>query len=132
MKAVYGQFFTNWKTAMQPVFNYSAGTGIPIYPVRGNYESNDAGQAPIEVLKQAYQKAFSAYVPANGPNNGLTNAQRGFSWSLTTNNVSFVAADQYFNFDPGYIRGCCESLCNHHRNSQIRLKLRGMSLLLAS
>jgi zinc protease len=31
-----------------------------------------------------------------------------------------------------HLRGCCESLCNHHRNSRIRLKLRGMSLLLAS
>jgi 3',5'-cyclic AMP phosphodiesterase CpdA len=102
MKAVYAEFFANWKTAMQPVFNYSAGTGIPIYPVRGNHECNDSGAAPIEVLKQAYQEAFSDYVPTNGPNNGLTDDQRGFSWSLTTNNVTFVAADQYFNFDPGH------------------------------
>jgi Calcineurin-like phosphoesterase len=99
-KAIYAGFFANWKTAMQPVFNYSTGTGIPIYTVRGNHESNDTGQAPIEVLKQAYKEAFSAYVPTNGPNNGLTNNQRYFSWSLTTNNVTFVAADQYFNFDP--------------------------------
>ena len=100
MKMVYAEFFGNWKAAMQPVFDYSAGTGIPIYTVRGNHESNDTGQAPIEVLKQAYQEAFSAYVPTNGPNNGSTNDQRGFSWSLTTNNVTFVAVDQYFNFDP--------------------------------
>ena len=68
MKAVYAGFFANWKTAMQPVFNYSAGTGIPIYTVRGNHESNDTGQAPIEVLKRAYKEAFGAYVPTNGPN----------------------------------------------------------------
>jgi hypothetical protein len=105
MKAVYAKFFDNWKAAMQPVFDYSAGTGIPIYTVRGNHESNDTGQAPIEVLKQAYREAFSAYVPTNGPNNDLTNDQRGFSWSLTTNNVTFVAVDQYFNFDRTYVGG---------------------------
>lgn len=99
-KAIYAGFFANWKTAMQPVFNYSTGTGIPIYTVRGNHENEDMGLAPIEVLKQAYQEAFSAYVPTNGPNNGLTDDQRGFSWSYTHKNVTFVAADQYFNFDP--------------------------------
>lgn len=100
MKGVYSNFFSNWKTAMQPVFDYTASNGIPIYPVRGNHECNDAGQAPVEMLKQAYQEAFSAYVPANGPSNSPANDQRGFSWSLTTNNVTFIAADQYFNFDP--------------------------------
>jgi hypothetical protein len=103
MKAVYAQFFANWKAAMLPVFDYSTGKGIPIYTVRGNHESNDSGQAPIEPLKEAYREAFSGYVPTNGPNNGLTNDQRGFSWSLTTNNVTFVAADQYFNFDPTFV-----------------------------
>jgi Calcineurin-like phosphoesterase len=100
MKAVYAKFFSNWKTAMQPIFNYSTGTGIPIYTVRGNHENEDTETAPIEVLKQAYQEAFSAYVPANGPSNSLTDDEQGLSWSLTTNNVTFVAADQYFNFDP--------------------------------
>jgi hypothetical protein len=102
MKDIYATFFANWKTAMQPVFDYTTHTGIPIYTVRGNHECNDSGAAPIEVLKRAYKEAFSDYVPTNGPNNGPTNDQQGFSWSLTTNNVTFVAADQYFNFDPGY------------------------------
>jgi hypothetical protein len=39
-------------------------------------------------------------VPANGLSNSPADDERGFSWSLTTNNVTFVAADQYFNFDP--------------------------------
>ena len=30
------------------------------------------------------------------------------------------------------MRGCCESLCNPHKNSRIRLKLREMTLSLAS
>jgi hypothetical protein len=101
-KAIYAGEFSLWKSAMQPVFDYAMGTGIPIYTVRGNHENNDAEAAPVEVLKQAYQEAFSAYVPANGPNNGPTDDQRGLSWSFTHNNVTFVAADQYFNFNPDY------------------------------
>jgi hypothetical protein len=103
MKTTYAGFFATWKAAMQPIFNYSTGTGIPIYTVRGNHENEDEERAPIEVLKQAYQEAFSAYVPTNGPNNGTNDNEQGFSWSLTTNNVTFVAADQYFNFDPTYV-----------------------------
>ena len=44
-------------------------------------------------------------MPTNGPNNNPTNDQQGFSWALTTNNVTFVAADQYFNFDPTFAGG---------------------------
>lgn len=101
-KAIYAGEFSRWKIAMQPVFDYATGVGIPIYTVRGNHENNDAEAAPVEVLKQAYQEAFSAYVPANGPNNGLLDDQRGLSWSFTYNNVTFVAADQYFHFNPDY------------------------------
>jgi 3',5'-cyclic AMP phosphodiesterase CpdA len=99
----YAVQFANWKTAMQPVFNYGTGTGIPIYTVRGNHENNDSEGAPIAALKQAYYDAFSAYVPFNGPNYGATNDQRGFTWSFTHNDVTFVAADQYFyhNQTPG-------------------------------
>jgi hypothetical protein len=61
MKAIYAGEFTLWKTAMQPVFDYATGTGIPIYTVRGNHENNDSEAAPVEVLKQAYQEAFSIY-----------------------------------------------------------------------
>jgi DNA repair exonuclease SbcCD nuclease subunit len=95
----YSIQFANWKAAMQPVFNYGTGTGIPIYTVRGNHENNDSEGAPIAALKQAYYDAFSAYVPANGPNYGSTNNQVGFTWSFSHNNVTIVAADQYFYYD---------------------------------
>ncbi len=99
---LYTQMLNNWKTAMQPVYNYSTGTGTPIYTVRGNHENNDTEGAPIAVLKQAYYDAFSSYVPGNGPNNGVTDNEQGFSWSFTHKGVTFVAADQYFKFDPTY------------------------------
>jgi len=95
----YALQFDNWKTAMQPVFNYATSTGIPIYPVRGNHENNCGEGAPIAALKQAYYDAFNAYVPLNGPNYSSTNNQIGYSYSFTHNNVTFAAADQYFYYD---------------------------------
>lgn len=110
-KAIYAGEFANWKKAMQPVFNYSTGNGIPIYTVRGNHENEDKGGAPVMVLKQAYQEAFSKYVPANGPNN-----EQGLSWSLTHNNVTIVAADQYMNFDPTFANGTTPTSGYHSLN----------------
>jgi hypothetical protein len=100
----YSLQFENWKTAMQPVFNYSTGTGISIYPVRGNHENCDNEGAPVVHLKAAYDEAFKAYVPTNGPVYSSSNNQVGFSYSFTHSNVTFVAADQYFYYnDPtGY------------------------------
>ncbi|MCX6898498.1 MAG: metallophosphoesterase family protein [Verrucomicrobia bacterium] len=95
----YSLQFTNWMSAMQPVFNYTAGTGIPIYPVRGNHENCDHEGPTVHELKKAYYDAFKAYVPLNGPNYGSTNDQVGFSYSFTTNNVTFAVADQYFYYD---------------------------------
>ena len=92
----YALQFDNWKAAMQPVFNYSTNTGIPIYTVRGNHENMCSEGAPIPALKQAYYDAFQSYLPTNGPVN-----QAGFSYSFTHNNVTFVAADQYFYYDGG-------------------------------
>ncbi|MCX6909387.1 MAG: metallophosphoesterase, partial [Verrucomicrobia bacterium] len=96
----YSLQFTNWMNAMSPVFNYSTGLGIPIYPVRGNHENCDHEGPTVTHLKEAYYNTFNAYVPANGPNYGSTNDQVGFSYSFTTNNITFVAADQYFYYDP--------------------------------
>lgn len=96
----FAQQFVSWKAAMEPVFDYNTGTGIPIYPVRGNHENNDSEGPVIPELKQAYYDAFHNYVPFNGPNNGLGDDQRGFSYSFTTNNATFVVADQYF-YDSG-------------------------------
>ena len=94
----YAAQYADWTTAMSPVFNYNSNTGIPIYTVRGNHDNNSSEGPPIDGIKQAYYDAFSAYVPANGPNYGLTNNQVGFSYSFTTNNLTFVAADQYFYY----------------------------------
>ena len=95
----YSLQFTNWMEAMRPVYNYTNGTGIPIYPVRGNHENCDHEGPPVKALKQAYYQAFKSYVPLNGPNYGSTNDQTGFTYSFTYSNVTFVVADQYFYYD---------------------------------
>ncbi len=95
----YAIQFTNWTAAMQPVFNYSTGTGIQIYPVRGNHENCDNEGPTIQSLKKAYYNTFRNYVPLNGPNYGLTNDQVGFSYWFTRSNVTFVAADLYFYYN---------------------------------
>ncbi|MFA6561540.1 MAG: metallophosphoesterase [Verrucomicrobiia bacterium] len=89
--------FNTWKTAMTPV----SSLGIPIYPVRGNHENEFMDALPPNTdLKQAYYDSFGALLPMNGPNNGPGDDQRGFTYSFTVNNVTVVAVDQYFYFNP--------------------------------
>ncbi len=95
----YAEQYANWKTSMSSVFNYATGTGIPIYPVRGNHDNSCYSHAPITELKQAYYDAFSPYVPTNGPHYSTTNNQVGFSYAFTHSNLTVVAADQYFYYD---------------------------------
>ncbi|MFA5193054.1 MAG: metallophosphoesterase [Verrucomicrobiia bacterium] len=97
--------FDYWKTAMQPVFNYTANTGIPIYPVRGNHENCDNEGPTVVHLKEDYYNAFKNYVPLNGPNYGSTNDQIGFSYSFSYNNATFVVADQYFYYNQTDLEG---------------------------
>jgi hypothetical protein len=95
----YSLQFDYWKAAMQPVFNYAAGTGSPIYPVRGNHENCDHEGPTVHHLKEAYYDAFKAYVPTNGPSYSSSNDKVGFSYSFTHSNVTFAVADQYFYYD---------------------------------
>jgi len=89
--------FNTWKTAMTPV----SSLGIPIYPVRGNHENEFMDALPPNTdLKQAYYDSFGVNLPMNGPNNGPGDDQRGFSYSFTVNNVTVIAVDQYFYFNP--------------------------------
>ncbi len=88
----YAQQFDNWKTAMNPVYALN----IPVYTVRGNHE-NDADEGPpLLDLKQAYYDALGVNMPTNGPNNGPLDDQRGFTYSFTHNNATFMVVDQYF------------------------------------
>ncbi len=88
----YAQQFDNWKTAMNPVYALN----IPIYTVRGNHENHADEEAPLLDLKQAYYDALGVHMPTNGPNNGPTDDQRGYTYSFTHSNATFMVVDQYF------------------------------------
>jgi len=97
----YGTQFNNWNTAMAPVI---ATAKIPVYTLRGNHEAClEDGKAPDADLKAAYYTAFGSttptigsLVPQNGPNNGGTDNQVGYTWNLKKNNIRVIAVDQYF------------------------------------
>ena len=91
----YTQQYANWKAAMSPITTL----GIPIYPIRGNHENNCSEGIPLPDLKQAYYDAIAAFLPTNGPNNGTNDDQRGFTYSVTHNNATFIMLDQYFYYD---------------------------------
>jgi len=95
----YAVQFANFKSYLGMKSVYDA--GIDIYPVRGNHESgghND--KPPIPSLKQAYYDAVGLSVPQNGPNNGPSDNQVGYSWNLKLNNIRVIGVDDYFYFNP--------------------------------
>ncbi len=87
----YSEQYTNWRTAMSPI----TASNIALYSVRGNHDNN----SHIPELKQDYYDAVGAFMPTNGPNNGPTNDQRGFTWSFAHSNATFCALDQYFYYN---------------------------------
>jgi len=87
----YTQQYTNWQTAMSPI----TASNIALYSVRGNHDNDRS--APE--LKQAYYDSVGAFMPTNGPNNGPTDDQRGFTYSFAHNNATFFVLDQYFYYD---------------------------------
>ena len=97
----YTTQFNNWKTAMVPFITTA---GIPVYTLRGNHEAClKDGEQPDPGLKTAYYTAFGSttptigsLVPQNGPNNGGTDNEVGFTWNLKKNNIRIIALDQYF------------------------------------
>jgi len=88
----YAQMFVNWKTAMSPVI----ASNIPIYTVRGNHENNADEGPPMLEVKQAYYDALGTNMPGNGPNNGPSDDQRGYTYSFSHKDVFFAVVDQYF------------------------------------
>ena len=95
----YDTQFANWSAAMVPLGS------IPIYTVRGNHENNANGSLPPDptlnptTLTAAYYNAVGKSMPTNGPNNGPTDNQVGYSWSTVVGNVRIIAVDQYFYYN---------------------------------
>lgn len=94
----YATQFANFKSALGMGAVYDA--GIPIYPIRGNHENGGKTKnPPVPSLMQAYFNAMGSSVPQNGPNNGPSDNQVGYSWNLGLKNIRVVGVDDYFYYN---------------------------------
>lgn len=85
----YKTQFGNWMGAVAPVHNYTTGSGIPIYVVRGNHE--DGPDQTVVPLLDAYRDSVAAGMPQNGPP-----GEEHLTYSFTYNGAKFIALDEYF------------------------------------
>jgi hypothetical protein len=84
--------FKNWMEYVAPIHNYTDGTGIPLYIVRGNHE--DGPNQTIAPLLDAYLATAAAGMPANGPP-----GEEKLTYSFTHKGAKFLANDNYIAHD---------------------------------
>lgn len=80
--------FKNWMQYVSPIHNYTDGTGIPLYIVRGNHE--DGPDKTIAPLLDAYLATVASGMPANGPP-----GEEKLTYSFTHKGAKFVLNDNY-------------------------------------
>jgi len=85
----YSGQFKNWMTDVAPIHNYTTGTGIPLYVVRGNHEAGP-DKAIATPLLDAYLATAAAGMPANGPP-----GEEKLTYSFTHKGAKFLATDDY-------------------------------------
>ena len=88
MATNYSGQFENWMQAVSPIHNYTTGTGIPLYVLRGNHE--DGPNQTIAPLLEAYRITVASGMPKNGPP-----GEENLSYSFTYKGAKFIALDQY-------------------------------------
>ena len=88
MATNYPGQFTNWMQAVSPVYNYTSGTGIPLYVLRGNHE--DGPDKTIAPLLDAYLATVASGMPANGPP-----GEEKLTYSFAHNGAKFIGIDEY-------------------------------------
>ncbi len=92
------QQYANWFEAMAPIYD----AGIPVYPVRGNHETETKGFGFSTNDPQPFLDAFAAfsYIPSNGP----ADATR-LTYSFQHKNCLVLGLDLYINAVPDPITG---------------------------
>jgi hypothetical protein len=78
----------NWMEAVSPIHNYTAGTGIPLYVVRGNHE--DGLLRTDAALLSVYQSTVASGMPANGPP-----GEERLTYAFAYKGAKFIATDDY-------------------------------------
>ncbi|MFA4859200.1 carboxylesterase family protein [Methanoregula sp.] len=84
----YPAQFANWTKGVSPIHNYPAGTGIPIYTVRGNHEA--ALDTTAANLTGTYIATVASTMPVNGPP-----GEEKLTYSFTHKGAKFIATDDY-------------------------------------
>jgi hypothetical protein len=88
MAGNYTGQFKNWMEYVAPIHNYTDGTGIPLYVVRGNHE--DGPNQTVAPLLNSYLATAAAGMPANGPP-----GEEKLTYSFTHKGAKFVMNDNY-------------------------------------
>jgi para-nitrobenzyl esterase len=88
MQNNYTGQFGNWMAAVSPIHNYTEGTGIPLYVIRGNHEE-DLNRTDASLL-DAYLTSVASTMPTNGPP-----GEEKLTYSFTHNGAKFIATDDY-------------------------------------
>ena len=88
----YKTQFKNWMDAVDPIYNYTTGNGVPLYVIRGNHE--DGPNETILPLLDAYRDSVAADMPVNGPP-----GEEKLTYSFTWKGAKFIAIDDYFPHD---------------------------------
>jgi hypothetical protein len=84
----YSAQFRNWMAYVSPIHNYSTGTGIPLYVVRGNHE--DGPPQNITPLLDSYLATVASGMPTNGPPD-----EKKLTYSFTYKGAKFIVIDDY-------------------------------------
>ena len=85
----YPAQFKNWMDVVAPIYNFTTGSGAPIYVIRGNHE--DGPDQTVMPLLDAYRNSVAAGMPLNGPP-----GEERLTYSFTHNGAKFIAIDEYF------------------------------------
>lgn len=92
MATNYSGQFGNWMEAVSPIHNYTTGTGIPLYVLRGNHE--DGPYNTVAPLLDAYLATVASDMPVNGPP-----GEEKRTYSFTYKGAKFIALDEYIAHD---------------------------------
>ncbi len=79
---------TNWMAAVSPIYNYTTGTGIPLYVMRGNHE--DGPPQNVTPLLDNYLTTVASGMPINGPPDEMR-----LTYSFTHKGAKFIVIDDY-------------------------------------
>ena len=84
----YPAQFRNWMNAVTPIHNFTSGSGIPMYMIRGNHE--DGPNQTVMPLMDAYLASVAKGMPQNGPP-----GEERLTYSFTWKGAKFIGIDEY-------------------------------------